>query len=221
MWLQVHMKFMKKTKRTTVFGASGSESPVKFVYVNTEALRSRGFREDEVHIVISDAPIVGKDLSELIVVKMGPYKTTKRTTVFESGCQDSAMQTVYVNTEALQANNYGGEEIFLAISQVALIGAALENPRGTEYPKTFEEFLDESVKRIPGSRITTERIWKGWASLHGTNPDGAVIAGVRRTEVPSRFRRHFSAPPATRGRVDGRVQYCWEGYSIASDNNQS
>ena len=131
------------------------------------------------------------------------------------------MQTVYVNTDALQANDYRGEEIFLAISQVALVGAVLESPYGTEYTKTFEEFLDESVKRIPGSRITTERIWKGWASIHGTNPDCAVIAGVRRTEVPSRFRRHFSAPPATRGRVDGRVQYCWEGYSIALDNNQS
>ena len=215
MQLQMRLKFIKRTKYTTVFAASGSESPVKSAYVNTEALRSRGFREDEIYLVISDASFEGKDSKELISMRMKPYKTTKRTTVFEACRQNSAMRTVYVNTEALQANNYGGEELFLAISQVALIGAELENPRGTEYTKTFEEFLDESVKRRPGSRITTERMWKGWASLHGTNSDDAVIAGVRRTEVPSRFRRHFSAPPATRGRVDGRVQYCWEGYSIA------
>ena len=221
MWLQVHLKYIKKTKRTTVFGAAGSESPVKSAYVNTEALRSRGFREDEIHIVISDSPLGGKDSRELISMQMRPYKTTKRTTVFEACRQDSAMQVVYVNTEALQANDYGGEEIFLAISQVALGGAVLENPRGAEYPKTFEEFLDKSVKSRPGSRITTERMWKGWASLHGTNPDSEVIAGVRRTEVPSRFRRHFSAPPASRGRLDGRVQRCWKGYSIALDNNQS
>ena len=90
MWLQMHMKYMKKTKRTTVFGASGSESPVKSAYVNTEALRSRGFREDEVHIVISDSPLGGKDSKELISIQMRPHKTTKRTTVFEACRRDSA-----------------------------------------------------------------------------------------------------------------------------------
>ena len=101
MQLQLQMKFTKKTKRTTVFGASSSESPVKSAYVNTEALRSRSFREDGIYIVISDSPLGGKDSKELISMQMRPYKTTKRTTVFEACRQDSAIQTPYVNTEVL------------------------------------------------------------------------------------------------------------------------
>ena len=98
---------------------------------------------------------------------------------------------------------------------MAADAAADEDPTGGD----FDSFLDEAVILRAGSRITTARIWNAWAGHYGADPDSDYIAGVHKGEVARRFRAHFSAPRASRGRVDGPVEYYWDDYDIARSSN--
>ena len=50
------------------------------------------------------------------------------------------------------------------------------------------------------------------ASAHGDDDD--VIGGVHKNTVARRFRKHFGAPPGKRGRVNGKIEYYWEGFRV-------
>ena len=78
----------------------------------------------------------------------------------------------------------------------------------------FYVFPGATIVRMEGGDLTTDRIWVRWAALNDFSPDDKVIARIRKGSVPRRFRARASPPPASHGRVDGRVQRRWKDYAV-------
>ena len=207
------MCFAKTTRRTTVFSSVDVDAPVRTVYVNTAALRAHGSDRSDKVLIISDASLSDAETPPAIAVHMDFSRKTRRTTVFTAVDGDAPVQTFYVNTDFLHSHGGGTRRIFLGISDARPVEYRDED--AGDAGDRFEAFLRKSVAESPGSRITAGRIWSIWASRCGADPGDDLVAGIHRRAVAPRFRECFGAPPASRGRVDGRVQYYWLGYEIA------
>ena len=125
------------------------------------------------------------------------------------------MDSLYVVSEWLRSHDFG-DVLYLGIADAAS-GEGSDDDQDGDDADTFDRFLDGAIIRQARSRLTTERIWRAWASRCGVSPDREEIEGILRREVAQLFRERFSAPGASRGRVDGRVQYYWEGYAIVRE----
>ena len=139
-------------------------------------------------------------------------KKTKNTVVFAANEVGAPIQTVYVNTGWLRSQGDSTKEITLTISDEAVNKDAPDENEKDASVDAFDAFLAVSVVDSADGRLTTERIWEAWAAHSGGDPATDIIGVVRKSDVPRRFRLHFSAPAAVRGRVDGRVQRYWKGY---------
>lgn len=210
MQLAIPMNFSKTTKRKTVYATDDGTAPITNVYIATERLDSLGTETELVAVTISDTPF---DAGRTPVsVSMRVSRTTKYKTVFTAVDADAPVDSLYVVSEWLRSHDFG-DVLYLGISDAAS-GDDYEDGQGGDDADAFDNFLDEAIVRRSRSRITTEHIWSAWASWCGVSPDREEIDGIVRREVAQLFRERFSAPRASRGRVDGRVQYYWEGYDI-------
>ena len=212
MKVAIPMVFPKSTKRTTVFATGDGPAPVENVYVSTSSLRSHGISREAIVLAIADVPLsLDVDGGTVMVVKLRVSRTTRRKTLFEAVDADAPIDRLYIVTEWLRSQCFG-EELYLGISSAdSGDGIETDEPDGPseatiDASDAFEAFLASAIIRREGSWITTEQIRVAWADHLGASSEDDIIAG--------RFRSHFSAPPGSRGRVDGRVQYRWEGYVI-------
>ena len=216
MQLTIPMQFSKTTKRKTVYATGDGLVPATNIYMTTEYLHSRGIETKRIDAVISDVPFSDDETDQmLITIPMRVSRTTKYKAVFASVDTDAPVDSLYVLSEWLRAHDFG-DVLYLGISDTAS-GNGAEDGQGCDDTDAFAVFLDEVITRRPRSRLTTEHIWSAWASYCGVSPDMEEIEGIARREVAGLFREHFSAPGASRGRVDGRVQYYWEGYAIVPE----
>lgn len=217
------MQFSKMTKRKTVYGAGDGLAPITNVYIATEYLDSRDIETERVVVTVSDVPFSGDEAGRMLVsVPMRVSHTTKYKTVFTAVDTDAPVDSLYVVSEWLRSHDFG-DVLYLGISDAATgssgedgqDGAAgSSKPESTSPETSFDTFLDEAVVRRSRSRTTTGHIWSVWASRYGVSPDRQEIGGILRRGVAKLFREHFSAPKASRARVDRRSQYYWEGYAI-------
>ena len=215
MKLAIPMQFSKTTKRKTVYATGDGLAPTTNVYVATEYLHSRGIETKEIAAIISSVPFSDDETDRMLLsVSMRVSRTTKYKTVFASVDPDAPVDSLYMVSEWLRSHDFG-DVLYLGISD-AVSGGGYEDGQDGDGADAFERFLDRAITRRARSRLTTERIWSAWASYCGVSPDREEIEGVVRREVAQLFRERFSAPRASRGRVDGRVQYYWEGYAIIS-----
>ena len=213
MQLAIPMQFSKTTKRKAVYATGNGLVPMTNIHVTTEYLDSRGIETKGIDAIVSDVPFSAAETGRMLVsVPMRFTRTTKYKTVFASVDADAPVDSLYVISEWLRSHDFG-DVLYLGISDAAS-GDSSEGGQDGDDAAAFDSFLDEAITRRPRSRLTTERIWSAWASYCGVSPDREEIEGIRRREVAQLFRERFSAPGASRGRVDGRVQYYWEGYAI-------
>ena len=223
MQLAIPMQFSKATKRKTVYATGDGLAPITTVYVTTEYLDSRSIEAERIEAIVSDVPFSGGETGRMLMsVPMRVSRTTKYKTVFASVDAAAPVDSLYVITEWLNSNGFS-DELHLGITDAASCGRAedgqegaaeSDKPESTSSEMAFDAFLDEAIVRRSRSRLTTEHIWSAWASWCGVSSDREEIDGIVRREVAQLFRERFSAPIASRGRVDGRVQYYWEGYAI-------
>ena len=87
-------------------------------------------------------------------------------------------------------------------------------PRETGASESFADFLSSAIVRREGEWITMEQVRRAWAAVQGVSAGDEIIGGIRKRDFAARFRAHFNAPRGARGRVDGRVQFRWEGYAL-------
>lgn len=213
MRLAIPMAFSKTTKRKTVFATDAGLAPTTNIYVTTKYLDSRGIETKRIEAIVSDVPFSAAEAARMLLsVLMRVSRATKYKTVFAPVDADAPVDSLYVISEWLRSHDFG-DVLYLGISE-ADSGDGSEDGQDGGDADAFGRFLDEAITRRPRSRLTTERIWRAWASYCGVSPDREEIAGIVRREVAQLFRERFSAPGASRGRVDGRVQYYWEGYAI-------
>ena len=218
MQLAIPMQFSKTTKRKTVYATGDGLAPTTNVYVTTEYLDSRGVETKRIDAIMSDIPFSDDEIALMLVsVSMRVSRTTKYKTVFASIDTDAPVDSLYVVSEWLRSHEFG-DVLYLGISDAASDGGA-ENGQDGDDAGAFDRFLNEAIIRRARSRLTTERMWSAWASYCGVSPDREEIGGIVRREVAQLFRECFSAPRASRGRVDGRVQYYWEGYAIVPERS--
>ena len=215
MQLAIPMQFSKTTKRKTVYATGDGLAPTTNVYVTTEYLDSRGIETKRIKAIVSDVPFSDDETGRMLLsVSMRVSRTTKYKTVFASVDADAPVDSLYVISEWLRSHDIG-DVLYLGISDAASEEEAEDGQDGDD-TDPFDRFLDEAITRSPRSRLTTERIWSAWASYCGVSPDREEIESIVRRDIAQLFRERFSAPRASRGRVDGRVQYYWEGYAIVS-----
>ena len=213
MRLAIPMQFSKMTKRKTVYATGDGLVPTSNVYMLSEFLRSAGAGAKQIVATLSNVPFTDDEARRMLVsVPMRVSRTTKYKTVFAPVDADAPVDSLYVISDWLRSHDFG-DVLYLGISYAAS-GDSSEGGQDGDDAAAFDSFLDEAIIRRPRSRLTTERIWSAWASYCGVSPDREEIEGIRRREVAQLFRERFSAPGASRGRVDGRVQYYWEGYAI-------
>ncbi len=213
MRLAIPMAFSKMTKRKTVYATGNGLVPTTNIYVTTGYLASRGIETKSIEVIVSDVPFSAAETGRMLVsMPMRVSRTTKYKTVFASVDADAPVDSLYVISEWLRSHDFG-DVLYLGITD-APSGDGAEDGQDGGDTDTFDRFLDDAITRSPRSRLTTERIWSAWASFCGVSPDREEIGGIVRREVAQLFRERFSAPRASRGRVDGRVQYYWEGYAI-------
>ena len=213
MRLAIPMRFSKTTKRKTVYATSDGLAPTTNIYVTTGYLDSRCIETKKIDAIVSDVPFSGDETGRMLAsVPMRVSRTTKYKTVFASVDADAPVDSLYVISDWLRSHDFGNV-LYLGISYAAS-GDGSEDGQDGGDADAFESFLDEAIIRRARSRLTTERVWRAWASYCGVSPDIEEIGGIVRRDVAQLFRERFSAPRASRGRVDGRVQYYWEGYAI-------
>ena len=213
MQLAIPMQFSKTTKRKTVYATGNDLVPTTNIYVTTEYLDSRGIETKSIDAIVSDVPFSDYETGRMLLsVPMRVSRKTKYKTVFAPVDADAPVDSLYVVSEWLHSHDFG-DVLYLGISDAAS-GDEAEDGQNGDDAAAFDSFLDRAITRMPRSRLTTERIWSAWASCCDVSPDREAIEGIMRREVAQLFRERFSAPAALRGRVDGRVQYYWEGYAI-------
>ena len=213
MRLAIPIAFSKTTKRKTVFATDAGLAPTTNIYVTTEYLDSRGIETKRIVATLSSVPFTDDEARRMLVtITMRVSRTTKYKTVFASVDADAPVDSLYVVSEWLRSHDFG-DVLYLGISDAAS-GEGSDDDQDGDDDDVFNRFLDGAIIRRARSRLTTERIWRAWASYRGVSPDREEIGGIVRREVAQLFRERFSAPGASRGRVDGRVQYYWEGYAI-------
>lgn len=224
MKVAISMVFAKATKRTTVFATDDGLAPVESIYVNTASMRSHGISGEGIILIISNAPLLpDADADVEMQVKLRLSRTTKRKTLFEAVDVNAPVSRLYIDSEWLRSHDFG-DVLYLAISDAASgDGSEADAPGGSsaeavDASDAFNAFLDSVVVRREGSWLATEHIRTAWAALQGANPEDDVIAGIHKNSIAGRFRARFSAPPGSRGRVGGRVQYRWEGYGIRGND---
>ena len=211
MQLAIPMQFSKTTKRKTVFTTGDGLAPTSNVYMLTGFLQAAGEEAKQIVATLSNVPFTDDEARRMpATITMLVSRTTKYKTVFAAADTNAPVDSLYVVSEWLRSHEFG-DVLYLGISYAASgEGSDDEQDDGD----AFERFLDETIIRMPRSRLTTERIWSAWASYCGVSPDREEIGDILRREVAQLFRERFSAPRASRGRVDGRVQYYWESYEI-------
>ena len=79
----------------------------------------------------------------------------------------------------------------------------------------FMEFLQQSVRRVPGGRLSRRKIWMAWAEMNNSDSSSREIGGVFWSEVPELFRTVFDAGDLGWQRLDGDPQRVWEGFEIS------
>ena len=84
-----------------------------------------------------------------------------------------------------------------------------------DHMAALHEFLDTAVVKDPDGRLTSGQLWEAWAAHTDSDPAADPIEGVRRQQIGRSFRERHRVPPATRARVDGRVQRVWVGWRLA------
>ena len=89
-----------------------------------------------------------------------------------------------------------------------------DEPENISPDAAFDAFLEEAIVRRTGGGLTTAHIRTVWTARYGADPEGDIIAGIRKHGVAKRFRKRFSAPPGTRGRAGRKVERYWDGYTI-------
>lgn len=213
MQLKIPMQFSKTTKRKTVYATGDALVPTTTVYATTEYLESRGIETKMIEATLSTVPFTDDEAHRMLAtITMRVSRTTKYKTVFASIDPDAPVDSLYVVSEWLRSHDFG-DVLYLGIADAT---STDNSEDGQEDADAFDRFLNEAIIRRARSRLTTERIWSDWASYCGVNPDREEIGGIVRREVSQLFRERFSAPRASRGRVDGRVQYYWEGYALVT-----
>ncbi len=213
MRLAIPMQFSKMTKRKTVYATGDGLVPTSNVYMLSEFLRSAGAGAKQIVATLSNVPFTDDEARRMLVtITMRVSRTTKYKTVFAPVDADAPVDSLYVVSEWLRSHDFG-DVLYFGISDAAS-GDGAEDGQDSNETDAFGRFLDEAITRMPRSRLTTERIWSAWASCCDVSPDREEIGSIVRREVAQLFRERFSAPGASRGRVDGRVQYYWEGYAI-------
>lgn len=219
MQLAIPMQFSKMTKRKTVYATGDGLAPTTNVYLTTEYLDSRGIDTKGIAAILSNVAFSDEEAARmLITIPMRVSRTTKYKTVFAPVDADAPVDSLYVVSEWLRSHDFG-DVLYLGISHAAS-GEGSDDDQEGDDADAFDSFLDGAIIKRSRSRLTTERIWRAWASYCGVGPDREEIGGIVRREVAQLFREHFSAPGASRGRVDGRVQYYWEGYAIDPEESQ-
>ena len=216
MRLAMPMQFLKTTKRKTVYATDDGLVPTSNIYMLTEFLQAAGEGAKQIVTTLSSVPFTDDEARRMLVtITMRVSRTTKYKTVFVSVDADAPVDSLYVVSEWLRSHDFG-DVLYLGISDAAS-GEGSDDDQDGDDADTFDRFLDGAIIRRARSRLTTERIWRAWASYRGVSPDREEIGGIVRREVAQLFRERFSAPGASRGRVDGRVQYYWEGYAIVRE----
>ena len=214
MRLAIPMQFSKTTKRKTVYATDDGLVPTSNIYMLTEFLQAAGEGAKQIVTTLSSVPFTDDEARRMLVtITMRVSRTTKYKTVFVSVDADAPVDSLYVVSEWLRSHDFG-DVLYLGISDAAS-GEGSDDDQDDD--DVFNRFLDGAIIRRVRSRLTTERIWRAWASYRGVSPDREEIGGIVRREVAQLFRERFSAPGASRGRVDGRVQYYWEGYAIVRE----
>lgn len=214
MRLAIPMQFSKTTKRKTVYATDDGLVPTSNIYMLTEFLQAAGEGAKQIVTTLSSVPFTDDEARRMLVtITMRVSRTTKYKTVFVSVDADAPVDSLYVVSEWLRSHDFG-DVLYLGISDAAS-GEGSDDDQDDD--DVFNRFLDGAIIRRARSRLTTERIWRAWASYRGVSPDREEIGGIVRREVAQLFRERFSAPGASRGRVDGRVQYYWEGYAIVRE----
>ena len=221
MRLAIPMAFSKRTKRKAVFATDDGLAPISTVYVATEDLRSRGIDTRRIIVTVSDVPFTEDEAGQMLLsMPLRALRTTKYKTVFVNA--DAPVDSLYVVSEWLHTHGFG-DILYLGISDAASVNTAEDERDGTDAANeseelspddAFEALLEEAVVRRKGNRLTTAQIRAVWADRRGADPDDDVIGGIHKQSVARRFRAHFSAPPGTRGRVNGKVEYYWDGYAV-------
>ena len=216
MRLAIPMQFSKTTKRKTVYATDDGLVPTSNIYMLTEFLQAAGEGAKQIVTTLSSVPFTDDEARRMLVtITMRVSRTTKYKTVFVSVDADAPVDSLYVVSEWLRSHDFG-DVLYLGISDAAS-GEGSDDDQDGDDDDVFNRFLDGAIIRRVRSRLTTERIWRAWASYRGVSPDREEIGGIVRREVAQLFRERFSAPGASRGRVDGRVQYYWEGYAIVRE----
>ena len=231
MRLNERMKRVEEKMYTTKLEPSDAPASMDDFYIDTEYLNSVPFDNNEIILFISDKPFAEDEVA-LTFPPLPFIRSTKNKTRFEIQNDRDRRLRSSIEYPVTQAFIYNGalepevitnkKSIYFGISPVSEAVVTAEEQVVVEDadadvidPETeFNLFLDAVITKRRSGEVTTERIWKAWAVLHGANPDEDVIGGIRKSSVVSRFRARFSPPPATHGRVDGRVQRRWKGYAV-------
>ena len=186
MQLAIPMQFSKTTKNKTVSATRDGLVPTTNVYATTEYLNSHGIETKRIEATLSNTSFTGEEAGRMLLsVSMRASHTTKYKTVFASIDADAPVDTLYVLSEWLRSHDFG-DVLYLGISDAAS-GDGYE--AGQDAADAFGRFLDETITRGSRSRLTTERIWRAWASCFGVSPDTEEISGVLRREVAQLFSR--------------------------------
>ena len=220
MRLEIPMTFSKTTPRKTVYATGDGLVPTNNVYLTTKYLDSRGIETKGIDAILSSVSFSDDEAERmLVVVPMRISRTTPYKTVFAPVDADEPVESLYVVTEWLRSHDFG-DVLYLGISDAASVCEAAAGADQVEHRSPddiFYEFLGETVVRIAGSRLTTAQVREPWAALNGADPEDKIIGGIHKNTIARRFRKHFGAPAGKRGRVNGKVEYYWEGYAIGEE----
>ena len=223
MRLQIPMAFSKATKRKSVFATDDGLAPTSNVYMLTEFLRLAGAEMSGIVATLSDVPFtVDETRRMLTTIQMTYSRGTKYKTVFNAVDESAPVDSIYVISEWLRSHDFG-DVLYLGVSDAASFHesegekdrvASANGVENLSADDAFEAFLAATVGGRNGDLLTTAQIRTPWAARHGADPDDEVIGGIHKNTVARRFRKHFGAPPGKRGRVNGKIEYYWEGFRV-------
>ena len=224
MKLEIPMTFSKTTPNKTVFATNDRSVPTSNVYMLTEFLRVMGVDTKRIVATLSDAPFTDEEVRGMLaMIAMRPDRHTPRKTVFAPVDADAPVESLYVVSEWLRLHNFG-DALYLGISDAVASeetnvdqnsAGKAGRDQNISVDDAFDAFLGETVVRIEGGVLTTTDIRKPWAARNGADFEDKIIAGIHKNTIARRFRKRFGAPAGKRGRVNGKIEYYWEGYAIS------
>lgn len=227
MKLEIPMAFSKTTKRKIVFATDDALAPTSNIYLLTEYLESQGIKTKWIVVTITDTPFSDDEIAKMLaMIPMRTSRETKYKTVFASVDADAPVDSLYMISEWLRSHDFG-DLLYLGITDAGTGDQPAGDQDGADDAAeseslspdaAFDAFLEEAIVKRKGNQLTTAQIRTPWAALHDAHPEDDVIGGIHKNSVARRFRAHYSAPPGKRGRVNGKIEYYWEGYAVIEED---